>query len=327
MAAVAGTHGTNGTNGYTGEGFLARFPPGAFEKLSSDDLLAIRLQLSAVLDNRARKFDVVAEIPVAPDPELTGASNSHLATVLSPSQVRTFVDCQARWYFKYSVGLPDPKNSRLALGIAVHEALRANFEEKLEAKEDLAIAGVVAVFRDAWAEQAATAVFQEVEDPNDFRDLGEVLVEKYMAEAAPRIKPAAVELPVRGEIGGVQVQGKVDLVDTAGTVIDVKTAAKKPNGFSPDYVFQLATYRQIVPGASGRGRIDTLTKTKTVQLVQQSFEVSEADVRVTANLYPLAQEGMRSGLYMPNRGSNLCSRHNCPFWAACEREFGGEVKA
>ena len=27
--------------------------------------------------------------------------------VLSPSQVRTFLDCQARWYFKYRERLPD----------------------------------------------------------------------------------------------------------------------------------------------------------------------------------------------------------------------------
>ena len=54
------------------------------------------------------------------------------ARVLSPSQVRTFLDCQARWWFKYALQPPDPKNSSLALGLAVHRALELNFREKLE---------------------------------------------------------------------------------------------------------------------------------------------------------------------------------------------------
>ena len=43
--------------------------------------------------------------------------------VLSPSQVRTFMECPARWAFKYRDRLPDPQTANLALGKAVHAAL------------------------------------------------------------------------------------------------------------------------------------------------------------------------------------------------------------
>ena len=56
---------------------------------------------------------------------------------------------------------------------------------------------------------------------------------------------------------------QVDVLDEEGRVVDVKTAARKPSGISPDYAFQLATYRQLSPGASGEARLDTLVKTKT----------------------------------------------------------------
>lgn len=85
-----------------------------------------------------------------------------------------------------------------------------------------------------------------------------------MEEAAPSIEPAAVELDVEGKIGGVKVLGKVDLIDTDGRVVDVKTSARRPSGIAPDYAFQLATYRQIAPGANGEARLNTLVKTKTV---------------------------------------------------------------
>ena len=245
--------------------------------------------------------------------------------VLSPTQVRTYLDCSARWWFKYAQGLPEPKTSSLALGSAVHQALEANFREKLETKEDLDTLGVVGLFRQAWQEQADRTEFRDEEDADEIGRVGEQLVARYMDEAAPYIEPAAVELDVQGEIGGVQVRGIVDLLDVDGRVVDVKTAARKPSGIAPDYAFQLATYRQIAPGASGAARLDTLVKTKTVQLVQQSYTVSEQDIRATETLYPLVQEGIRAKLYFPNRRSMMCSRRNCAFWRQCEREFGGMV--
>jgi PD-(D/E)XK nuclease superfamily len=134
-------------------------------------------------------------------------------------------------------------------------------------------------------------------------------------------------LDVAGEIGGVRVRGKVDLLDEEGRVVDVKTAARKPSGIAPDYAFQLATYRQITPGASGEARLDTLVKTKTVQLIQQGYTVAEQDLRATEVLYPLVQEGIANGLYFPNRQSLTCSRRNCAFWRHCEQEFGGTIAA
>jgi hypothetical protein len=68
----------------------------------------------------------------------------------------------------------------------------------------------------------------------------------------------------------------VDVLDVEGRLIDFKTASRRPSCVSPDYAFQLATYRQITPGASGEVRIDSLVKTQTVQIVQQAYTVEEA---------------------------------------------------
>jgi hypothetical protein len=259
-----------------------------------------------------------AQQPARPEPLL---GNS-----LSPTQVRAFLDCSARWWFKYGLNLPEPKTGNLALGIAVHQAFEANFREKLETKEDLPIPGVTAIFKRAWALVCAETEFRDDENPQDIGQLGEMLVAKYMDEAAPAIEPAAVELDVEGRIGGVKIVGKVDLIDTEGRVVDVKTSARRPTGIAPDYAFQLATYRRLAPGSTGEARLSTLVKTKTIQLIQQSYRVGEADLKSTEVLYPLVQEGIRNELYFPNRQSTLCSRRNCAFWRQCEREFGGMVE-
>lgn len=275
-------------------------------------------------------MELIMAPPVAltkvPSPCPTAVADTELASVLSPSQVRCFFDCPARWWFKYGLQLPERKNSSLALGLAVHQALEVNFREKLETQEDLETIGVVIVFREAWMEQVPETVFTPDESQGDLRRMGERLVAKYMDEVAPTVEPVAVELDVQGEIGGVRVRGRVDVLDVEGRLIDFKTASRRPSSVSPDYAFQLATYRQITPGSSGAVRIDSLVKTQTVQIVQQAYTVEEPDIRSTQILYPMAQKAMRSGMYCPNRQSMLCCQKRCSFWKHCEAEFGGRVR-
>jgi hypothetical protein len=247
------------------------------------------------------------------------------AEILSPTQVRCFMDCQVRWWFKYGLKYPDPPSGRMALGRAIHAALAANFTEKMETQEDLPTLGIVALFRESWANECEQVDMSEDEDPKELAACGEALVAKYMDEVAPRIEPAAVEIRVAGEIAGTRVQGWIDLLDVNGRIIDIKTSARRPNAIDPDYRFQIATYARLTPGASGEARLDTLVKTKMPALITQNFTVNDRDLLAIEKLYPLAQQAMRSDIFMPNRLSITCSRRNCSYWRRCEREWGGEV--
>ena len=203
------------------------------------------------------------------------------------------MDCQVRWWFKHVLRLNDPQTGNLALGRAVHASLTQNFHQKIETREDLPITGVLALFREAWNLELELTEFRDDEDPLERAACGAALVSKYMTELAPNIDPAAVEIRVTGEIGRVHVQGWIDLVDTEGRIIDIKTAARRPSRIDPDHRFQIATYSQLVHGASSEARVETLVKTKTPKVVTQSFEVNEQDLLATRMLYPLAQRAMQ----------------------------------
>jgi CRISPR/Cas system-associated exonuclease Cas4 (RecB family) len=247
------------------------------------------------------------------------------AEVLSASQVRCFMDCQLRWGFKYGLKVPDPATANMALGRAVHSSLGENFAQKVDTREDLPTEGVVALFREAWANEIEQAEFRDEEDPKEFAATGEALVTKYMDQMAPTIDPAAVGLKLDSEIAGIKVRGWIDLLDVEGRVIDIKTAKARPIAVEPMHKFQVATYAHLVPGASGEGRVDTLVKTKVPQVISQSFHITVEEMKVTQTLYPAAQEAMRQQRFMPNRLSMMCSRRNCSCWRHCEREWGGEV--
>jgi len=239
--------------------------------------------------------------------------------------VCTFRDCGAKWYYKYALGLPDPPNGSLVRGRVVHQMAEAFFRAKLEDgspdPEDLQ-----ATFEEAWDTASVGAAFGADEDVDLLKRQAAMLTRKYLDEVAPEIEPAALELPVQGVIGGVAVRGFVDVLDTSGRVIELKTAARKPTGVSADYTFQLATHAKLCPGANGKARVDTLVATKSPQVVTQEYTVSPADLKMTEKLYPLVREAMRDGIYLPNRSSNLCSYKHCAFAAVCEAEFGGRVK-
>jgi hypothetical protein len=101
-------------------------------------------------------------------------------------------------------------------------------------------------------------------------------------------------------------------------MIDGKTATRRPCGITPEYEAQLRTYSMITPGATGVCRLDTVTKTKAVQLVQQSCEIGPEERRCAEALYPMAQEAMRDGIYTPRSGSPLCSRRYCVYGRECD---------
>lgn len=265
----------------------------------------------------------------ADHPALAGSpAQNDLGAVLSPSQVKTFAfDCSAKWWFKHGMKLPDPKSGSLVRGLAVHKTVEAYFRLRKASQGPVSSEDMAPAYELAWSQFEADASFGKDEDIAKLKAQGAQLTQKYLEEAAPEIQPAEMEMPVSGEIGGVRVRGIVDLLDTKGRIIDLKTAGQKPSGADPGYLFQLATYHQLAGHrSSGQSRLDILVATKTPQLITIEHRVNDADLSLTRNLYPLVREGMREGLYYPNRTGRLCSRKYCNFADACCREFGGTVE-
>ena len=251
-----------------------------------------------------------------------------LADVLTPVQVRVFFDCEMRWFYQHLLAVPDPPTASMALEGAIRAALITNFRYKLECKQDLQTEAVVELFRRAWQEQQQAASFCDDEHPNRIGRIGEELVRTYMTQAAPPIQPAAIEArTMQGVLASVRIQAQFDILDEDGMIIAITTARNTSSTIEPMHRFEMTTCYRLTYGASGVVRSDTLATGESLRCVSQVWEITEADIQLTDALYPVAQQAMRRGYYMPNRASVHCSRHQCPHWRRCEQDFGGVVKA
>jgi hypothetical protein len=293
-----------------------------FSRQQTDVLIEARSRINEVLDERARQWSLFEDVSTA---NSAVPVSTEYPQVLSPSSLNLFLDCSAKWFYKKVLGLPEIRTLALGVGSAFHRALETNFRQKKESREDLPAEALKTVFRDSFLEQLDTVKLSEDDDIADAQHCGGVMLDVYMQQAAPKIQPAAVEVPVSGRIGHVPVSGFIDLLDVNGDIVDFKTAAKKPSGWPVNHRRQVSTYAMLEPRASGRARLDTLTKTKTVALHSQTHDVTPADRVHVERLYSIALEQMRSGLVMPNRNSFLCSTKHCSYWEQCMSDYGGVV--
>jgi len=251
--------------------------------------------------------------------------------VLSPSQVNCYLECAARWYYRYLVGLPEPLNASLGLGRAVDNAVSHYYRAKGAERKEPPAADVLDAYDVAWAGVEAELVLGDGEDRDQLHAQGRELVKCYLSQLAPVTQPAiidgqpAVQVPVEGEIAGVKVQGYIDLITEDGTVVDLKTKKTKPNGIPADHWLQLTTYDLLCPHSRGKGSIHTIVKNKTPKCQSVTRDIGPSDFYFLESIYPCTQEAIRSGLYLPRRTSRLCSRKYCPHWRHCEKEFGGRV--
>jgi len=261
---------------------------------------------------------------VKAEPLSTPARAQTPAHALSPSQVTTFLDCAARWYFGKVIKLSDPANGALALGHAIHRATAAVMRGKGANGGELPeYAAALQIFEHAWAHELLTAKLAPDEPATALLDTGRKMLLAWHMQIAPDLMPAAVELALIGQIGGVTIHAIADLITTEGLIVDLKTAAKKPGAIRADHAFQLATYALLADRQNAR--VITIAKTANPGIVQHSITIGPNEKKYAEAIYPLVAQAMQSGLYPPRRSSYLCSRKHCPFWRECVEEFGGEV--
>ena len=242
-------------------------------------------------------------------------------THLSVSQVKTYLLCPLKYFYRYIQRLPAPPSSELVLGRAVHAALEVNFRQKIASHEDLPLGHVTDAFSDAWDHEAREAAFDPDEQPAQIKDDGIRILGVYHPTVAPTIQPKAVEEAFELSFANVPhtFRGRIDLVDIQDRIIDHKTAKRSPTPEQVAQDLQMTAYSLAHQTLHGRPetalRLDVAVRTKTPKIVQLETTRRPADHARFLKLLGHVAKGIHAGLFYPNPNFTCSS---CPYRRHCD---------
>lgn len=151
---------------------------------------------------------------------------------VSYSKIGAFSFCPKKYDFRYVQQRPAPAKPELAFGVALHSALEANFQQKVETRRDLSLKALRVHFVEELRHRLAPVSDEQLRGATDTRyleSMGEDLLERFLRERAPTLQPVpqGVEKSFRLALpGGHEISGQIDLIDDQDVVHDFKTSAR-----------------------------------------------------------------------------------------------------
>jgi hypothetical protein len=244
---------------------------------------------------------------------------------LSPSQLNTFMDCEARWMYEKTFQEPVREGARATGGRLQHRAAELHFSARL-AGEALEAAALIDHFVSDYRIALNDCDLLPDEVPDELVAKSTKSLAVFLDHVAPSIEPAQVEVEKEAEIAGIPILARADVIDVDGVIHDFKFRRRSATALTRAEETQLTLNAMLF--GSEKGIIHTVReplKTKPAEATALPFVVDDQAKQFVQILLPKAQNRMQSGDLIPNRSSFLCSRRHCSFWRQCERDFGGRV--
>ena len=266
-----------------------------------------------------------------------------LIEVISPTAINTYAQCPYKYYCRYVLELKKPPTPNLAFGISFDHTANESYKYALE-KEELPPKNEVAdIFVASWEEES-----KEIEDwwdekPGAMKDEGVALAKTWVEQVAIPIQPIAIQPKFQLEWDNIpwRVMGIIDLVfqrpgEKIYRIGDTKTSKRKwslkkllDNLQLPAYaVGASALYGQTV--IIVEVHVGIRKKTPETQVLERTISQRERQefIRKAAFYRAAIAHSYRTGIWLPqgrDSGHPFCSRRYCPYWAECEKEWGGNV--
>lgn len=244
---------------------------------------------------------------------------------LSYSQINTYMTCPLRYYFQYVEQIPPAFTAvSLAFGSAIHEAVAAFYQSRLEGDE-LRLDQMLGVYRDTWRSKEGVKFFNG-DSENSLLLKAEQMLTVFHEAVDPSVTIVGVEEFFELPLGGLPpFHGYIDLIEESAdgtvTIVDLKTASKKLTDANVHGNMQLTAYSlgsEILgfnPDALSL-RLDVLTKTKTPEMVKCCTSRTENDRLRFIKLVYQVWNGIEQGVWFPREDWH-CGQ--CAWMADCQK--------
>ncbi len=261
-------------------------------------------------------------------------STGRLPDHISYSQLSVYLQCPLKYRFHYIDALePAFTSASLAFGGAVHEAVASFFQSALEG-EDLSADNMIDVYRESWRGCEGPPIQYTNGDTEKklLKKASDILTLRHSRQD-PSIEvygveePFTVDLSDKGDYPGnglPPLVGYVDHIlkqpDGNITLIDLKTAAKKPSQLQVDQTLQLTAY-SLAAEALGFNpdeltlRLDYLIKSATPDLVTFETVRSQEDRRKFVKMLMSVWKSIETSIFYPKY--DWYCRSSCGYQRQC----------
>jgi len=273
-----------------------------------------------------------------------------IVEAMSPSRLNTHRDCEARYYFHYHEGLNSPPSMAMVRGTVIDEAsnntLTGVIEGHLTSREDI----VEQTVHD-WDARSDEIEWDFARDgkPSLVRESipkgTRLAYDDLWMELEPKEVQPRIRYDIEDEGFVLPIQGYADVIESNGTIRDLKTASRKWNrgrefNETQAKVYVGQTFHELKDVNKAPFVYDILVMTPagrkvyldqrelTVTREQVEFVWREMIIRAKRVLHTMdmLEHGSPRDAIIPNRESFLCSQRHCGFWELCVTEFGGTVR-
>jgi putative RecB family exonuclease len=247
---------------------------------------------------------------------------------LSYSQISTYLMCPLRYRFQYVDLIPPAfTSSALVFGSAIHEAVGAFYEEILTGDE-LRPDQMLDVYRQAWQSRDGAEIrFFNGDDEQSLTEKAHQMLTVFHEAFDPDVQILGIEEFFEFTINEKvpPFQGYIDLIEQSAdgvvSVVDLKTAARKPTKAQASNNLQLTAYTL---GAESLGfdpeqlnlRLDVLTKTKNPELVRYETTRSEEERQRFVKTVKHVWNAIESHCFFPRQDWH-CAQ--CAWADTCEK--------
>lgn len=248
---------------------------------------------------------------------------------LSHSQVETFINCPARYMFRYVKNIVIPPPSALVFGTATHKSIAANNVFKKEHGADEKLDVLQDIFVSAIKEEPEIKLDENENRDNLIDEGAQKIIPMYYKDLAPGCLPLMVEEWFEVEFPNVawKFKGRIDLITQKEDVEDYKTTKRSPTtkpALLPD--IQITSYALGYRAKTGhlpnRGRKHYLVRTKEPKIVTVPLGArSIKDLNVYLQLVSYVVECIEKEIFYPNIKNYQCNEDNCGYFPLCKREF------
>lgn len=255
-----------------------------------------------------------------------------MISTIRQSSLSTFENCPEMFRRRYLEGEIIPPGLAAHVGTGVHKAAEVNHKAKIVTGRDEPLVVLQDAARDGYVSAVKTVgAYMAPEDMPSAKRLASAalddavaLARVYHDEVAPAIQPLLVEKWVEIYVPDLtpSISGTIDLLDCAGTLVDLKTSSKAWPASRAQQSPQATIYSKLVEAETGRApseiRFDVLVKGNKPRYQPLSTTRTEADFQAVLARLQIMMQMIMAGIFPPApTGAWICGPKYCGFFYTC----------